>query len=116
MTILSQFNSEAYLNKLQTDFSNTVTNIADITNQNFTIRNYTQLIESLGLYFQEFIRRENVKQLESIDTKYRNSSLRKRNFYIKDTRDWSIVSVFAVCAFKRTLYQIKSTEKGFIYL
>lgn len=116
MTILPHFATDTYLNKLKNDFAKTLYRVSEPHNQIFSIRNYTDIVENLGLVFQEYCRNEILDSIKSIDTAFRESDLRKRDYYVKENRERTIVTVFGVIRFKRTIYQNKYTKKCFTYL
>lgn len=90
--------------------------LIDITNQSFSIRNYSDTIETIGLMTQELARKLLIKVIEEMDTAYRESSLRKRYYYVKTTRERTLITMFGKITYKRTIYQDKTTGKTFTYV
>ena len=116
MSILTQINANNYIDLLQSRFITSSKCIIDPHNQSFTIRNYTSIIENLGQLFQEYCRSSLIQTLIEIDLAYEKSEIRKRDYYIKDRRSRTIVTVFGVITYKRIIYEDKYTKKCFTYL
>lgn len=65
---------------------------------------------------QELARKLLIKVIEEMDTAYRESSLRKRYYYVKTTRERTLITMFGMITYKRTIYQDKTTGKTFTYV
>ncbi|QIK57033.1 hypothetical protein G7059_03795 [Erysipelothrix sp. HDW6A] len=116
MTLLTQLFSNAYTKHLESEFLKRMKIISEPQNYSFTIHNYASLIESLGDLFQEFCRQTLVNIFQEIDQKFKQSEIRKRDYYVKDFRERTLVTPYEVITFKRTLYQNKIDGKCFTYL
>lgn len=57
-----------------------------------------------------------LKTLEEMDSTYRDSSLRKRYYYIKNYRERTLITMFGKITYWRTIYQDKTTGKSFTYV
>ncbi|CAM3749886.1 UPF0236 family transposase-like protein [Erysipelothrix urinaevulpis] len=116
MTILTHNSELPYLNELQSNFLDHVSLIMKPHNQTFDIQNYSMTIEKLASYFQEFCRCALVSWFSTIDQAYKDSELLKRDYYVHNKRERTIITVFGVIRFERTIYKNKSTGKTFTYL
>lgn len=63
------------------------------------------------------IARETLKDLlEQADIRFRNSPDRTQRYYVKQTRNRTITTLFGEVTFKRTEYIDKQTKKSFVYV
>lgn len=116
MSILSYNYQNQYLNLLHSQFLDSVKHIKEPHYQTFDISNYVSIIESLGSLFQEFCRHSIIESFSEIDLKFKNSELRKRDYFVHDKRERTIITVFGVVTFSRTIYKDRSSGKSFTYL
>ena len=65
---------------------------------------------------QELARKLLIKSLEEMDVAYRASALRKRYYYVKNTRERTLITMFGKITYWRTIYQDKTTGKSFTYV
>ncbi len=65
---------------------------------------------------QELALKSLLKTLEEMDTTYRDSSLRKRHYYIKNYRERTLITMFGKITYWRTIYEDKITGKSFTYV
>lgn len=116
MTILSHSEFGDHLQHKIIEVLNQANFSMDITNQTFSVRNYSNFIESVAEAAQELSRNVVVKFMETMDQEYRESDLRKRHYYIKNTRERTLITVYGQITYKRTIYQDKRTGKTFTYV
>lgn len=74
------------------------------------------MFENISAYIQELGRSHLIYALDKIDSDFKHSTERKRQFYIKGYRTRTIITILGPITFKRTLYQSKSSKKCFTYL
>lgn len=53
---------------------------------------------------------------EKADEEFRNSQNRTDHYYVKDTRERTIITIFGQLTYKRTIYQNRDTKKYFCYV
>lgn len=116
MSILPHFENNAYLNSLVSGFNKTLKSLVEPQLQTHTLDHYLGLLEDTARVTHELGRSMLIDALHAIDEKYRNSDLRKQYYYIKDTRERSLITVFGQIHFKRTIYEDKSTGECYTYL
>lgn len=116
MNILSHFKSSNYTNHIYSLFQEQSINLISPLNQSFSIYNYTDYIESLGSLYREFVCQTLVNTINSMDEAFKTSSLRKRDFHIHQTRQRTLITVFGVIHFNRTIYKNKYSGKSFTYI
>lgn len=116
MTILPHINQSNYLNQLQLSFSEHIKTIKEPHNQLFDISNYADTIESLSSLYHEFCRNTLINSLSEIDQAFKKSELRKRDYLVHNKRERTIITVFGVVTFSRTIYKSRNDGKSFIYL
>ena len=116
MTILTHKLPSSYLNKLITETKEVLRTVIDPTNQSFSIRNYSDSIESISNVLQELGRNQLIEMINEMDIKFRNSPNRLISFYVKDNRERTIITPFGVVTYLRTIYQCRTTKKCFTYV
>lgn len=116
MSILSQFKSTNYTNHISCLLNEKAKHLVSPLNPTFSIFNYTDYIESIGAAYREFICQNLVDTFEAMDAKYKASYIRKRDFYVHQTRQRSLITVFGVIRFNRTIYKHKYTGKTYTYV
>lgn len=116
MTILTHKLPSSYLNKLITETKEVLRTVIDPTNQSFSIRNYSDSIESISNVLQELGRNQLIAMINEMDIKFRNSPNRLISFYVKDNRERTIITPFGVVTYLRTIYQCRTTKKCFTYV
>ncbi|CAM4346612.1 UPF0236 family protein [Erysipelothrix inopinata] len=116
MTILPQFELSNTLKNLFVSIQESTNYLLEPTNQEFTIRNYSQFIEHTSEWLRIAACDYLVQNFELLDLKFKNSALRKRDYYVHQTRERTLITVFGVVKFKRTIYKDKTTGKTFIYV
>lgn len=116
MSILSHFNNNAYLNSLTSLFEETVQRCSEPQLQPHTLYHYVDLIESTSKITHELGRSLLIDALHKMDETYRDSKIRKQDYYIKVVRERTLITVFGQIRFKRTVYEDKRTGKCYIYL
>lgn len=66
--------------------------------------NYASLVENLSSSIRMFALQILRKSLEEIDTKYRCRPGRVQSYYVKNTRERTIITIFGELTYKRTTY------------
>ena len=77
------------------------------------INNYTDLLESIASSIKEVTKQLFLQHVEYIDNSFKNMHGRLERYYVKDTRDRTIITPFGEITFKRTIYQ--SRQDGSCY-
>lgn len=116
MLILPQTIYNSYLNKLIDETKEVFSSVVDPTNQSYTIRNYTNSIEKVSDVLQELGRNIMVELINKMDLDFKNSPNRLKSFYVKDTRERTIITPVGVITYRRTIYQCRSTKSCFTYV
>lgn len=81
-----------------------------------TIYEYAYLCQYLSQFVMHVGRNIMKSTLEKMDTEYRNSPSRKEQYYVKQTRERTIMTVFGEVTYKRTEYQHKFYRTSYIYV
>jgi hypothetical protein len=89
--------------------------IAPIGGQNTGI-SYAQLCSGLSLSLKAFGRTVLLNMIHDMDKQFRNSSGRLSRYYVKNTRERTITTIFGPITFKRTEYQDRSTGDNYCYV
>ena len=116
MTILTHKFQSSYSNKLIDEAKEVLRSIIDPTNQSYTIRNYSDFVETISKVLQELGRNQIIEMINKMDLEFRNSPNRLKSFYVKDTRERTIITPLGVITYRRTIYQSRSTKKCFTYV
>lgn len=77
---------------------------------------FPKFIESISNYTEDLGRNLIKQYLETADQQFRNSQGRKDNYYVKTTRERTIITMFGEVRYKRTIYEDKYTGKSYIYV
>ena len=77
---------------------------------------FLAFMETISIYGEEFIRRFIVAFLEQMDLNFRGSLDRVKNYYVKQTRLRTIVTMYGEITFKRTEYISRLDKKPYIYI
>lgn len=77
---------------------------------------FPKVIEEFSLKAEEVIRKAIKDYLEEIDLKFRYSDSRTKNYYVKDTKERTIITMFGEITYKRTIYLDRLTNKRFCYV
>lgn len=116
MSILTHKFRSSYSNKLIDEAKEVLRSIIHPTNQSYTIRNYSKSLETISKVHQELGRNQIIEMINKMDLAFRNSPNRLKCFYVKDTRERTIITPFGVMTYRRTIYQSRSTKKCFTYV
>ena len=85
-------------------------------NQNPTIGNYTDLIQSIDEITRETALQLIKDFLESMDEKFFASQSRKNSYFVKSKRDRTLITVFGQLTFTRRIYQSKTEHSYYIHV
>lgn len=77
---------------------------------------FPKFIEDISKNSEEAIRNMIKDFLEKMDRYYRDSSLRKQSYYVRDTRTRTIVTMYGEITYKRTIYKDRLTNKNYCYV
>lgn len=77
---------------------------------------FLAFMETISIYGEEFIRRFIVAFLEKMDLSFRNSPGRTKNYYVKQTRFRTIITMYGEITFRRTEYISRINGKPYIYI
>lgn len=77
---------------------------------------FLAFMETISIYGEEFIRRFIVAFLEKMDLNFRNSPGRTKNYYVKQTRFRTIITMYGEITFRRTEYISRINGKPYIYI
>lgn len=75
--------------------------------------NYVRLIEDFSFNGEELIRRSIKKFLEDMDYNFRYSTRRSEHYYVKVTRERTIITIFGEITYKRTIYKDRLNNKTY---
>lgn len=78
--------------------------------------NYVRLIEDFSFNGEEFIRLSIKKFLEDMDLNFRFSEGRTQNYYVKATRERTIITMFGEVTYRRTIYKDRICNKSYCYV
>ncbi len=77
------------------------------------IYNYTNLLESIAVTIKDVMKDLFLKYIEKIDHDFKTMPNRVDNYYVKDTRERTIITPYGEITFSRTIYQ--SRHNGSCY-
>ena len=77
---------------------------------------FPRFIEDIAKNSEDTIRKMIKEFLEEMDINYRYSSLRKQSYYVRDTRERTIVTMYGEITYKRTIYKHKLNNKNYCYV
>lgn len=77
---------------------------------------FLAFMEIISRQSEEFVRELIKALIEKMDLDFRNSPLRKERYYVKQTRQRSILTMYGLITFKRTEYIDRITNDSFIYI
>ena len=77
---------------------------------------FLAFMETISVYGEEFIRKFIVAFLEKMDLEFRNHFGRTKDYYVKQTRSRTIVTMYGYITFKRTEYISRLNGKPYIYI
>ena len=77
---------------------------------------FVRLIEAVGYNVENLAREVIVEYINKLDENFKNSTLRKENYYVKDYRPRTIITMYGEITYFRTVYVHKDSEKRFIYV
>lgn len=77
---------------------------------------FPKFIESISIYTEDMARNLIKQYLESADQAFRNSNDRKENYYVKATRERTLITMYGEVRYKRTTYEDKYTGKTYTYV
>ena len=77
---------------------------------------FLAFMETISVYGEEFIRRFIVAFLEKMDLNFRNSQERTKDYYVKQTRSRTIVTMYGEITYLRTEYISRLDGKPYIYV
>ena len=77
---------------------------------------FPRLIEDFSLNYEKLIRDKIKEFLEEMDRSFRYSSGRTKNFYVNNTRERTIVTMYGEITYKRTIYKDRLNNKIYCYV
>lgn len=116
MTILPHNLFSHYIQQCISQTLSQVNKVIDVTNHQFTIRNYADSIETIASLTQELARTMLIESLELMDRSFLNSDYRKSYYYVKVTRKRTLITMFGTITYTRTIYQSKLDGSIFTYV
>ncbi len=93
-----------------------ISNVINPINASQSIKNYTDIIESIDKTVREIALNLLQKSIEKIDEDYFNSKNRKLSYWVKDKRTRTIITVFGQFTFTRRIYECKSSGKYYTHV
>ena len=117
MNILTQafnqvFSNHPYNNELIKQLND---HIAPIGGQNTGIA-YAQLCSDMSLSLRSFGRNVLLNMIHDMDEQFRSSAGRMARYYVKNTRERTIMTIFGPITFRRTEYQDRLTRENYCYV
>lgn len=91
----------------------------DLLNPNLKAANsrtFPSVIERIAKLGEDFTRKMLIRYIENLDDSFRYSSDRTRNYYVKDNRSRTIITMLGEVTYKRTIYRDKRTNKNYCYV
>jgi len=85
-------------------------------NLSCSVMNYASLVEWLSSNLKETNRLVMKRLFESMDFNFRNSQGRTTRYYVKHTRERTIITMFGEVTYKRTEYIDRQTGEPFVYV
>ena len=77
---------------------------------------FPRLIEDFSFNGEKMIRQEIRFFLEKMDKDFRNSPGRTKDYYVKNTRERTIVTMFGEITYKRTIYKDRLSGSSYCYV
>lgn len=81
-----------------------------------SIYNYTNLLESVASTIKDIMAELFLKYIEQIDNNFKNMPNRTDRYYIKDTRERTIITPFGEIIYSRTIYQSRQTGECYTHV
>lgn len=116
MNIISQFNLQYYTNQLVESLNENLKNITNPNSFNFTSVTYANMVEAIAKSTNDFGKKALLNHIEYLDNKFKNSDIRKRDYYLKELRPRTIITVFGEVTYERYIYESKHTKKCYTYV
>ena len=77
---------------------------------------FPKLVEAICKLSEDTLRKQFVEYLEKMDREFRYSPGRTQNYYVKNTRERTIVTMYGEITYKRTEYINRSTGEQYCYV
>ena len=77
---------------------------------------FPRLIEDFSLNCEKMIREQIKDFLEKMDHDFRYSEGRTKNYYVKNTRERTITTMYGDISYKRTIYEDRLSRESYIYV
>ena len=115
MSILTQSKEVAY-QKLQNEVPEELITYLSPYHWVSSALNYGHLISYIDQMTHQYARNMLKTLFETMDQEYRESEERKAIYYVKTTRERTIITIFGEVTYKRTEYQHKQTKESICYV
>lgn len=77
---------------------------------------FARLIEDFSFNGEKMIREEIIAFLEKMDEDFRNSPDRTKDYYVNNTRERTIVTMYGEITYKRTIYKDRLNNSSYCYV
>lgn len=82
----------------------------------FSVDNYIDLVTTLAVTIKNIAIEMFLQKIKMIDEEFKNKPERLQRYYIKDTRNRTIITPFGEITFKRTIYQNRQSNKCYTHV
>lgn len=83
---------------------------------NMPALNYAELISKISTHLHQYGKQIIKNTLEKMDLEFRNAPSRKRRYYVKQTRNRTIITAFGEVTYKRTEYIDRTNNSSYCYV
>ena len=116
MNIISYFNQPNYIKEVFIDLERQLKEKVNPYDFNFTTTTYAKMVETIVESSNKIAILAFLNHIEYLDNQYKNSEIRKRDYYLKELRPRTIVTVFGEVTYSRYIYQNKHNNKCYTHV
>ena len=116
MDIISYINKPNYIKEVFIDLERQLKEKVNPNDFNFTTLTYAKMVETIIESSNKIAISAFINHIEYLDSQYKNSDIRKRDYYLKELRPRTIITVFGEVTYFRYIYQNKYNNKCYTHV
>jgi len=113
---ISQIITNDLLNSVFSNFYSYISNLANPFDLRYSVFNYAHMVETLNDAIYNFALLLLKDAIEKIDSDWRNRPDRVSRYYVKQTRSRTIITLFGVLTYTRTIYIDRHTNESYCHV
>lgn len=113
---IPQFINNNLLNSVFSNFYSYISNLANPFDLRYSVFNYANMMEHLNDSICDFALLLLKDAIENIDSQWRNRPDRTSRYYVKQTRSRTIITLFGVLTYTRTIYIDRDTNQSYCHV